>query len=248
VKPDGVVLKAEGVTRSFIMGPERLEVLRGVDLEVRRGEIVAILGPSGSGKSTLLHILGGLDRPSSGRVWLDSEELFNYPESALPELRNQKLGFVFQFHHLLAEFTVMENVAMPLLIAGVKRREALDRAGEVLAEVGFVSRLRHRPGELSGGERAKVAMARALANDPVLILADEPTGNLDAAAASALVELMCRMNVERGRTILVVTHNASVAARASRRLQLQEGRLSDDEPSGTDGPNGVEKVRAHGEQ
>ncbi|MBM3314663.1 ABC transporter ATP-binding protein [candidate division WOR-3 bacterium] len=225
---DQVVLRAEGVTRAFQTGAERLEILRGVDLDVRRGEVVAILGPSGSGKSTLLHILGGLDRPGAGRVFLDSQDLFGYPEAALPELRNRMLGFVFQFHHLLAEFTVLENVAMPLLIAGTGRREAERRAHAVLEEVGFTSRLGHRPGELSGGERAKVATARALANDPVVVLADEPTGNLDAASAAGLVELMRRLCSERGRTMLVVTHNQAVAGRATRRLRLEDGRLYDE--------------------
>lgn len=218
-----MVMRAEGITRVFLSGPERIEVLRGVDLEVRHGEIVAILGPSGSGKSTLLHILGGLDRPTGGRVLLDNVDVSAYPESALPELRNRRLGFVFQFHYLLPEFTVLENVAMPLLIAGMPREHAWERAYAVLEEVGFLTRLRHRPSELSGGERAKVAVARALVNDPVLILADEPTGNLDAAATSAIVELMCRLSAERGRTILVVTHNPAVANRATRQLHLQDG-------------------------
>lgn len=218
-------MRAEAIRRVFVSGPERLEVLRGVDLLVHPGEIVAILGPSGSGKSTLLHILGGLDRPTSGRVLLDGVDIFAYPEWALPELRNRKLGFVFQFHYLLPEFTVVENVAMPLLIAGMDRRRAHQRALAVLEEVGFVTRLGHRPGELSGGERAKVAVARALVNDPVIVLADEPTGNLDTAATDGIVELMCRLVFERGRTILVVTHNPAVAIRASRRFRLRDGLI-----------------------
>ncbi len=220
-----VVLRAEGIERSFQVGPERLQVLRGVDLEVRKGELVAIVGPSGSGKSTLLHILGGLDRPNRGRVLLDSCDIFSYPETKLPELRNQKVGFVFQFHHLLAEFTVLENVALPLFIAGVERRRALAMAKAVLAEVGFVSRFEHRPSELSGGERALVAVARALANSPAIVFADEPTGNLDTKATVGLLELLVRLSKERGRTILVVTHNPLVAQGAGRRLRLQEGRL-----------------------
>ncbi|MEO0085471.1 MAG: ABC transporter ATP-binding protein [candidate division WOR-3 bacterium] len=224
-KGGDIVLAAHDVTRSFQTGPERLEVLHGVSLEVRRGELVAILGPSGSGKSTLLHILGGLDRPDSGRVILDSIDIFGYPQSRLPELRAKKVGFVFQFHHLLAEFTVLENVAIPLLVAGRPMVQAMARAGEVLAEVGFTSRMRHRPAELSGGERAKVALARALANDPAIVFADEPTGNLDAVSSAGLMELFAKLSHEKGRTILVVTHNQLVAERSGRRLHLVNGRL-----------------------
>ncbi|MEO0079492.1 MAG: ABC transporter ATP-binding protein [candidate division WOR-3 bacterium] len=223
-----VVLKAEGIRKSFVTGPERLEVLKGVDLEVRRGELLAILGPSGSGKSTLLHILGGLDRPDEGRVVLDSLEIFSYPEWRLPELRNRKVGFVFQFHHLLAEFTVLENVAVPLLVQGMAMAPALARARRVLEEVGFTARLGHRPAELSGGERAKVAVARALVNEPAVVFADEPTGNLDAVSAANLIELLVMLSRERGRTILVVTHNQAVASRAFRRLHLTDGRLKDE--------------------
>lgn len=227
--PDpSVVLRAEGVWRVFETGAERLEILRGVDLEVRRGELVAILGPSGTGKSTLLHVLGALDRPTKGRVFLDSLDVFSYPESKLHELRNRKVGFVFQFHHLMSEFTVLENVAMPLLVAGVARAEALDRAYRVLEEIGFVSRLTHRPSELSGGEQARAAVARALVNEPAVILTDEPTGNLDATSAAALVDLMVRLSSERKMTTLVVTHNQAVADRATRRLQLADGRLHDE--------------------
>ena len=222
------VLRAQDVWRVFETGAERLEILRGVDLEVRRGELLAILGPSGTGKSTLLHVLGALDRPTRGRVFLDSLDVFSYPESKLHELRNRKLGFVFQFHHLLSEFTVLENVAMPLLVAGVARAEALERAHKVLEEIGFVSRLTHRPSELSGGEKARAAMGRALVNDPAVILADEPSGNLDATSAATLVDLMVRLSNERNMTILVVTHNRAVADRATRRLQLAEGKLSEE--------------------
>ncbi len=222
------VLRAEGVWRVFETGAERLEILRGVDLEVWRGEMVAILGPSGTGKSTLLHILGALDRPTKGRVYLDSLDVFSYPESKLHELRNRKVGFVFQFHHLLSEFTVLENVAMPLLVSGTAWADALDRAHRVLEEIGFVSRLTHRPAELSGGEQARAAMARAVVNDPAVILADEPTGNLDATSAAAVVDLMVRLSDERKMTILVVTHNRAVADRATRRLHLADGRLHDE--------------------
>jgi lipoprotein-releasing system ATP-binding protein len=207
--PDpSVVLRATDVWRVFETGAERLEILRGVDLEVQRGELVAILGPSGTGKSTL--------------------DVFSYPESKLHELRNRKVGFVFQFHHLLSEFTVLENVAMPLLVAGMARTEALDRAHKVLEEIGFVSRLTHRPAELSGGEQARAAMGRALVNNPAVILADEPTGNLDTTSAAALVDLMVRLSTERKMTILVVTHNRAVADRTTRRLHLAEGKLEEE--------------------
>ncbi len=223
-----IVLKAEGIERWFPTGPERLEVLKGVDLTVSKGELVAIVGPSGSGKSTLLHILGGLDRPNKGKVLIDSYDIFSYPQPKLSELRNEKVGFVFQFHHLLAEFTVLENVAIPLLIAGVDPKKARNRARSVLEEVGFTSRLNHRPTELSGGERALVAVARALVNDPVIVFADEPTGNLDGKSASALLALLVRLSIEKKKTILVVTHNEMVARGARRRLALKDGRLQNE--------------------
>jgi lipoprotein-releasing system ATP-binding protein len=199
-----------------------------VNLSVKRGELVAILGPSGTGKSTLLHILGALDRPTQGRVLLDSEDVFSYSEFQLPELRNRKVGFVFQFHHLLSEFTVIENTAMPLFVAGLDRREALRRAGEALADIGFTSRFGHRPTELSGGEKAKVAVARALVNNPAVILADEPTGNLDVVSAAAMVDVLARLSAERKMTTVVVTHNMAVAERATRRFHLSDGRLHDE--------------------
>ncbi len=223
-EPD-VVLAAQDIWREFVVGPERLVVLRGIDLNVSRGELVAILGPSGTGKSTLLHILGGLDRPNRGRVLLDSLDIFSYAENQRHTIRNRKIGFVFQFHHLLAEFTVLENVAMPLFIGGVERRQALERARAALSTVDFTTRLGHRPAELSGGERARAAVARALVNSPALILADEPTGNLDAYSAAALTDLFVRLSNEQKLTILVVTHNQAVADRAGRRLRLHDGRL-----------------------
>jgi lipoprotein-releasing system ATP-binding protein len=203
-------------------------VLSGVDIAVRRGELIAIVGPSGTGKSTLLHILGGLDRPTRGRVLLDSIDIFGYPDNRLPALRNRKVGFVFQFHHLLSEFDVLENAAMPLLINGVGRAEALDRAHETLRDIGFTTRLRHRPSELSGGEKARVALARALAMKPAVILADEPTGNLDVASGAQMVDIFVRLSQERRMTTVVVTHNPAVADRATRRLRLAEGRLFDE--------------------
>jgi lipoprotein-releasing system ATP-binding protein len=219
------VLEAQGIGRVFETGAERLEVLSSVDLSVEKGEMLAIMGPSGTGKSTLLHILGGLDRPTSGRVLLDSLDIFSYSSTRLPELRNEKVGFVFQFHHLLAEFTVLENVALPLLIAGRTQQAAFVRAREVLGELGFTNRLSHRPAQLSGGEKSKAAVARALVNDPAVVLADEPTGNLDAASAAALMDLLESINRERSVSMVVVTHNRATAARAARTLNLAGGRL-----------------------
>ena len=224
-----VVLEARGVARVFETAAERLEVLSSIDLDVKTGEMVAIMGPSGAGKSTLLHILGGLDRPTGGRVRLDSVDIFSYPQSQLPALRNEKIGFVFQFHHLLAEFTVLENVALPLLVGGSSESRAYERALGVLDEVGFTTRLRHRPAELSGGEKAKVAVARALVNDPVVVLADEPTGNLDAVSAQALMDLMQELNRQKGVAMVIVTHNREVATRAGRILVMAGGRLHDEE-------------------
>jgi lipoprotein-releasing system ATP-binding protein len=221
-------LKGEGIWRVFETGSEKLEVLRGADIAVRPGEMVAIVGPSGTGKSTLLHILGGLDRPTRGRVLLDSIDIFGYPDEQLPGLRNRKVGFVFQFHHLLSEFDVLENAAMPLLINGTGRAEALERAHETLRDIGFTTRLKHRPAELSGGEKARVALARALVMRPAVILADEPTGNLDAASGAHMVDVFVRMSAERGMTTVVVTHNPGVAERATRRLRLTEGKLQDE--------------------
>jgi len=223
-----VVLRAEDIWRVFVTGPERLEVLRGANLEVARGEFIAIVGPSGTGKSTLLHILGGLDRPTEGRVFLDSLDIFSYSNAKLPELRNQKVGFVFQFHHLLAEFTVLENVALPLLVAGLGMDAAFARARRVLEETGFTSRLNHRPAQLSGGEKARTALARALVNEPAVILADEPTGNLDSASAEALVDLLVGLNETKKMTTVLVTHNDAIAQRATRRLRLWDGVLNEE--------------------
>ena len=225
-----VVLEAQAVTRVFDTEAERLEVLSGVDLRMTKGELVAIMGPSGTGKSTLLHILGGLDRPTTGRVLLDGVDIFSYPAARLPGLRNRKVGFVFQFHHLLFEFTVLENVALPLLIGGTPEREAFARAHAVLEEIGFTSRLKHRPFQLSGGEKSKVAVARALVNDPAVVMADEPTGNLDVTSAGLLMDLMGGLNRKREVTMVLVTHNRAVADRASRRLVMRDGRLESEEP------------------
>jgi len=219
------ILKAVRIKKTFVMGDERLEVLKGIDLEIFPGEIVAITGPSGSGKSTLLHILGTLDKPTEGEVYLNSTPLNGLTEEELAALRNQRIGFVFQFHHLLSEFNVVENVAMPLLIRGEDRKEAFLKAEKRLQDVGLKGRLRHKPDELSGGEKQRVAVARALITEPLLILADEPTGNLDSGGTRLLLQLFKELSKKTGVSILVVTHSSGVARIAHRRYRLKEGRL-----------------------
>ncbi len=221
------LLEARGIRKVFAGGDgQPLEVLRGVDLDVRRGELIAIVGASGAGKSTLLHLLGALDRPTSGDLWLDGSRYADLDPAGLAELRNRKLGFVFQFHHLLREFTALENVMMPLRIAGLPERGARSRAEELLSEVGLAGRMTHRPAELSGGEQQRCAVARALVHDPALVLADEPSGNLDHANSERLHEIFFRLAREFETALVVVTHNRQLAARADRILWLEDGRLT----------------------
>ncbi len=215
--------------RKVFNGQVPTEALRGITLQFRRGEFASIVGPSGSGKSTLLYLLSGLEKPTSGRVEFDGVDLTTLNERALAEFRNRRMGFVFQFHFLLPEFTATENVAMPLLIAGVNRKEALDKAAELLKRFGLGHRLRHYPSQLSGGEQQRVAIARALVNDPDILFCDEPTGMLDSKNAQALYELLREVNAERGQTILVVTHEREFAQRTDRIIQLQDGQVIADE-------------------
>jgi lipoprotein-releasing system ATP-binding protein len=215
--------------RKVFNGQVPTEALRGITLQFRRGEFASIVGPSGSGKSTLLYLLSGLEKPTSGRVEFDGVDLTTLNERALAEFRNRRMGFVFQFHFLLPEFTATENVAMPLLIAGINRREALDKAAELLKRFGLGHRLRHYPSQLSGGEQQRVAIARALVNDPDILFCDEPTGMLDSKNAQALYELLREVNTERGQTILVVTHEREFAQRTDRIIQLQDGQVIADE-------------------
>jgi lipoprotein-releasing system ATP-binding protein len=222
-----VVLRSNGIEKKFKSksGSEDLHILRGVDLKVHGGEIISIIGSSGSGKSTLLHILGGLDRPDSGEVFWNEESIYEYKSDKLADLRNNKVGFVFQFHHLLPEFTAVENVMMPALIRGKSHGEAEERAGKLLERFGLAERLLHRPSEMSGGEQQRVSMARALMNKPSLILADEPTGNLDEKNTEAILELLFELRVTEEVSIVLITHEKEIATRCDTLYSLQQGVL-----------------------
>jgi lipoprotein-releasing system ATP-binding protein len=222
------ILEARDVVKSYRGGDgATLHILSGVTLTVARGEMVAVVGASGAGKSTLLHVLGALDRPTRGTVTIAGESIEGRTDEELATLRNRKVGFVFQFHHLLREFSALENVAMPLRIGGVGDREAQSRAAELLARVGLSARMQHRPSELSGGEQQRTAVARALATDPAVLLADEPSGNLDHMNAEKLHALFAELARDLELGMVVVTHNRSLAARADRALLLEDGRLID---------------------
>ena len=215
----------DNLYKNYYLDSRTVEVLKGIDLEIYEGEIVAIMGPSGVGKSTLLHILGVLDRPTSGRVLIDDIDIFRFSDQKLAEYRNKTVGFVFQFHHLLPEFSALENVMLPGMIAGINKETVRNRAIELLTEVGFEERLDHRPNELSGGEQQRVAVARALINSPKLLLADEPSGNLDRQSAEALHQLFWELNQKVNQTLIIVTHNIELARQADRVIELFDGRV-----------------------
>ena len=218
-----IVLKVKNISKQFKMGDKTIQVLKDVNFSLRRGEIASILGVSGAGKSTLLSIIGTLDRPSGGTVILEDKNITSFNENQLCELRNRKIGFIFQFHYLLPEFTALENVAMPGLIQRLPRKKVFEKAESLLSEVGLSDRAEHKPNELSGGELQRVAVARSLVNDPVLVLADEPTGNLDRENGDAVYALMLKLSRDSGKTFLVVTHNETIAKRTDRVLTLADG-------------------------
>ena len=223
---DGVkeLIQVQRLFKSYGNGAKRVEVLKGLDLVFSRAERVAVVGASGVGKTTLLHILGTLDRPTSGKVFWEGRDVFDLNERELANFRNQEIGFVFQLHHLLPEFTAHENTMMPCLIRGMSNREGALQAETILSLVGLKDRLRHKPGELSGGEQQRVAIARALVLEPKVLLADEPTGNLDTKTGEAVFDLLLELNQIKGVTLIVVTHNLDLAARMSRRIHLMDGK------------------------
>ena len=224
-KTGDVLLQAEGVSKRYRQGGRTLDILNNLDLKVEAGEIVALVGPSGSGKSSLLHILGLLDTPDAGQVMIARQSASHLPEAQRTQLRRLAIGFVYQFHHLLAEFTAAENVAMPLIIAGVRKKQAVAKAVELLEGFGLAERAEHRPAQLSGGEQQRVAMARALVHDPLVVLADEPTGNLDPETSAGVFDVLMRQVRLRGMAALVATHNLDLADQMDRVLELKAGKV-----------------------
>jgi lipoprotein-releasing system ATP-binding protein len=221
----GAAIEISNLTKTFIKDGQKIEVIKGLDLHISSGESLAFVGVSGAGKSTLIHVLGTLDRPTSGTVLIDGIDVFNWEEKKLARFRNEKIGFIFQFFNLLPEFTSLENTMMPALMRGLSRAEAKQRAEIILNEVGLGDRIKHKPGELSGGEQQRVAVARALIMEPAIILADEPTGNLDRSTGEKIEEMLVILNKTRKVTLIVVTHNQSLADQMSHRIALRDGRI-----------------------
>lgn len=224
-KQDNIVIQASHISRGFRQGPKRIEVLTDINLQVPEGTSMAIVGASGAGKSTLLHILGGLDRPDEGEVLVDGQSLWKQSDNERSNIRNSRMGFIYQFHHLLPEFTALENVAMPLLIRGVSTETATQRATGLLDKVGLGTRLDHKPGELSGGERQRAAVARALVGNPGCVLGDEPTGNLDERTANQVFGELIELNTELNTSLILVTHDMRLAARMNQQFELHMGSL-----------------------
>ncbi|MDD5423873.1 MAG: ABC transporter ATP-binding protein [Candidatus Omnitrophica bacterium] len=219
------MIEAKGLRKVYSNGAKQLEVLKGVNLRVDRGEVLALLGPSGAGKSTLLHLLGGLDIPTAGEVSIGGKPIFSLSDTERSRIRNEKIGFVFQFYHLLPEFDALENVLLPMLIMGKGGKAGRVKAAELLKAVGLEDRMRHKPGQLSGGEQQRVAIARALANEPELLLCDEPTGNLDSGAGRNIIDLLWELNKKRKMTLIMVTHDAEIAKAARRVVQIRDGAI-----------------------
>ncbi|MCK4682347.1 ABC transporter ATP-binding protein [Candidatus Bipolaricaulota bacterium] len=219
------LLDLKEITKEYKLGETVVRALRGLDLSIEEGEIVAIIGPSGSGKSTLMHIIGALDTPSNGTAFLDGQDLERLKEKQLVALRGKKVGFVFQTFNLIQTLTAQQNVELPMIFQGIRRAERAQRAKELLVKVGLADRVRHKPSELSGGERQRVAIARALANDPEIILADEPTGNLDTESGGAILEMLKGLRVDDGKTVIIVTHDPEATAIADRVIQLRDGHV-----------------------
>jgi lipoprotein-releasing system ATP-binding protein len=224
---NGVLLKGIDIKRVFKTGKHSLQVLKGIDITIRKGMIHTIVGPSGAGKSTLLHILGGLDKPTEGKVVFDNHSLYDYPDKELARIRNKRIGFIFQFHHLLSEFSALENVMMPSIIDGEKTNKTREIAKNLLLRVGLQNRYDHKPNELSGGEKQRVAVARALTNNPSVIFADEPTGNLDKKNSEMLLSMLLALNRNEGITLVVVTHNNEIAKKIGNIIKLEDGKIQE---------------------
>jgi lipoprotein-releasing system ATP-binding protein len=221
------MIKLENLSKTFIKDGNKIEVLRGLDLEIKKGDSLAVLGVSGAGKSTLIHILGTLDHPTAGQLYINSVNVFNWDERKISNFRNSTIGFVFQFNNLLPEFNALENAMLPALIGGNNKKEAQEKARQLLAEVGLEHRISHKPGELSGGEQQRVAIARALVMDPEILLADEPTGNLDTETGKKIEDILVKLNETKKITLVIVTHNKLLAERMSGRIGLRDGKIYD---------------------